>query len=308
MSQISLKGDRAIVTGAGRGLGRSYALELARRGARVLVNDLARENADAVVAEIAALGGTAIADYEAIGSKESGLALVSRAIHHWGGLEILVNNAGILRPGYFEALSPPEIDAVLETHLLGTIYVTQAAWPTLRAQKYGRVMVTSSSTGMLGNQGQSNYAAAKAGAFGLAKALAYEGEQHNIQVNVLLPYAATVIHAKNPIPDIVENYARFVSPDLRERLARANHEPDMTAHLVAYLASRECAVSGEAYSVCYGRFARVFVAVADGWLSKPGEVVSAELVRDNFAKIRDTTRSSVPRWLFEEVADVARRL
>ncbi len=161
---------------------------------------------------------------------------------------------------------------------------------------------------MLGNQGQANYAAAKAGSFGLAKALSYEGEEHGIQVNVLLPYATTVIHANDPIPDIIEQYGRFVTPDLRERLNHANHDPEMTSHLVAYLASRESSVSGEAYSVCYGRFARVFVAVADGWLTSPDEQVSAEAVRDHFHEIRDTGRFSVPKWLFEEVADVAKRL
>jgi NAD(P)-dependent dehydrogenase (short-subunit alcohol dehydrogenase family) len=308
MNPVSLADQRAVITGAGRGLGRAYALDLARRGASVVVNDFDRGNADAVVSEIVAAGGRAVASYEAVSSKRAGQAIVDLALSAFGGLEVVINNAGILRPGYFENLSEREINEVLDIHLDGTIYVTQAAWPHLQAQNYGRVVLTSSSTGMFGNHGQANYAAAKGGVWGLGRALAYEGQAHNIQVNVLLPYAATVIHKDDPIPDIVEEYAKFVTPDLRKRLDAVNHDPAMTAHLVTYLASRECTTTAEAFSVCYGRYARVFLSVADGWLSHAGDAVTAETIRDHWDQIRDIGPHSTPQWLFEEVADVARRL
>ena len=308
MSTVSLAGQRAVISGAGRGLGRAYALELARRGAAVVVNDLDCDNADRVVAEITSNGGRAAVSYEAVASKSAGHAIVDLALSAFGGIDIVINNAGILRPGYFEDLSERQFNEVLDVHLNGTIYLTQAAWPHLQAQKYGRVVLTSSSTGLFGNQGQANYAAAKGGVWGLGRALAYEGEAHKIQVNVLLPFAATVMDKNDPVPDVLENYAKFVTSDLRKRLDLVNHDPAMSAHLIAYLTSPECDVSGEAYSICYGRYARVFVGVADGWLTTPGEVVTAEAVRDHWNQIRDLGSHSTPRWLFEEVTNVARRL
>jgi len=306
--RLSLDGQRAIVTGAGRGIGRAHALELAQRGVAVLVNDVDAANADAVVAEIQAAGGVAVASHEPVGSKASGEALVAQAGQELGGLEIVINNAGFLRPDYFENLSEAKIEAVLEVHLMGALYVTQAAWPILQAQKYGRVVMTSSSSGMLGHQGSSNYSTAKAGIFGLMKALSYEGEAHNIRVNAILPFALGLMQQGNPIPDMPENYGKFLTPQMRAALDGARRSPEMIAHLAAFLVSRDCDVSGEAFSVCYGRFARVFVGVSDGWLAGPGEQVSGETVRDHLPQIRDISRHSTPKWLFEEVADVARRL
>jgi len=309
MSKLTHAGDRAVVTGAGKGIGRAHALELASRGVSVLVNDVDRAAADAVVGEITASGGKAVANYDVVGTKASGAAIIDAAVQAFGGLEIVINNAGFLRTAMFEDMTEAQINAVLEVHLLGTIYVTQAAWPILQKQNYGRVVVTASASGLFAHHGQANYCAAKAGCYGFTKALAYEGENHGIKVNALLPMAPTTIDRDDPIPHMAEEYARFVTPRMREKMsALANEGPEMVAYMAAYLVSRECAVTGEAYSVCRGRFGRVFVSVADGWLTHKGEPVSAERVADHIAQIRDTSRATTPLWLFHEVAEVAQRL
>jgi len=308
MDKISLLGQRAIVTGSGKGIGRAHALELARRGAAVVVNDVDRAAADAVVQEITASGGSAIASYDAVGSKAAGQSLVDLAVEAFGGLEIVINNAGFLRPDYFENMSEERIDAILDVHLKGSIYVTQAAWPIMQRQNYGRVVMTGSSSGMFAHQGQINYCAAKAGVYGLTKALAYEGLAHNINVNILLPGSPTGIDKNDPIPDMVANYAKFVTPEMRAKLDKTNRSPEMISHMAVYLVSRECDLTGEAFSVYAGRYARVFVGVADGWLTKPEETVTAEAVRDHLAQIRDLSSYSVPKWLFEEVSGIGSRL
>ena len=305
---ISLAGHRAIVTGAGKGLGRAYAIELARRGAAVVVNDLDRAAADAVVDELVAAGANAVAAYDSAATAEGGRALTEAALENFGGVEILVNNAGVLRPGYFEDLSARQIDEVLDVHLRGPFYVTQPAWRFMKRSRYGRIVLTGSSSGMFGHQAQANYCAAKAGVYGLTKALSYEGGEHDIRVNMLLPYADSTIALNHPIPDMAENYARFVSSDQMGRLRASRRDPATVACLVAYLVSRDCAVTGEAFSVCNGRFGRVFVGVSDGWLARAEDAVSAEIVREQLPRIRDIERHTVPNWLFEECADVADRL
>src|SRR5687768_7469814 len=196
---ISFEGRVAIVTGAGGGLGRAYALELARRGARVVVNDLgaARDGsgssdaATRVVEEIRATGREAIANGASVTDLAQVEAMVAAARERWGGVHILINNAGILRDKSFAKMEMEDFRAVLDVHLTGSANCAKAVWEGMREQNYGRILMTSSSTGLYGNFGQANYGAAKLGLVGLARTLALEGARHDIRVNSIVPVAAT---------------------------------------------------------------------------------------------------------------------
>jgi len=196
---ISFKDRVAIVTGAGGGLGRSYALELARRGAKVVVNDLggARDgtgHSDAalkVVEEIEAAGGEAMSNGASVTEYEQMAEMAAKAKEKWGGVHILINNAGVLRDKSFAKMEPADFEFVVKVHLFGSAYATKACWEIMREQAYGRVLMTTSSSGLFGNFGQANYGAAKLGIAGLAKTLYLEGAKYNIRVNSLAPLAAT---------------------------------------------------------------------------------------------------------------------
>jgi len=188
---IDLKGRNAVVTGAGGGLGRSHALALARHGARVLVNDLSAENAEAVAAEIRAGGGQAEAAACSVTDREAMAATIDGVAERWGSIDILVNNAGILRDRTFANLTLEDFEAVLDVHVMGSVIATKAAWPHMRAQGYGRIVFTTSSSGLYGNFGQSNYAAAKMAVVGLMQTLALEGAKYGVRVNCLAPSAST---------------------------------------------------------------------------------------------------------------------
>ena len=197
---IRYDGKVAIVTGAGQGLGRSHAIELAKRGAKVVINDLggskdgigaSSESAQAVVAEIEALGGEAIANGANVAKYDEVEAMVKQAVDQWGRVDILVNNAGILRDKSFAKGSLEDFKLVVDVHLMGTVNCTKACWDVMREQEYGRIVVTTSSSGLYGNFGQANYGAAKMGVIGMMNTLAQEGGKYNIRINALAPTAGT---------------------------------------------------------------------------------------------------------------------
>ena len=211
---ISFEGRAAIVTGAGGGLGRVYAIELAKRGAKVVVNDLGgsrdgtgqSDAAEKVVDEIHSLGGTAIANGASVTDLEQVQAMVDQARMDLGGVHILINNAGILRDKTFVKMSMEDFRAVVDVHLIGSAICTKAVWELMREQNYGRILMTSSSTGLYGNFGQANYGAAKLGLAGLAKTLALEGAKYNVRVNVIAPTAATRMTEDIFPPDLLERF------------------------------------------------------------------------------------------------------
>jgi NAD(P)-dependent dehydrogenase (short-subunit alcohol dehydrogenase family) len=256
VAQIDFEGRVAVVTGAGGGLGRSHALLLASRGAKVVVNDLGgnragegggSEMADNVVREIQDAGGEAVANYDGVHTWEGGQAIVQSAIDAFGRIDIVVNNAGILRDVSFAKLEEAQLDMVLKVHLYGGFHVARAAWPHLRENGYGRVINTTSGSGLYGNFGQSNYSAAKLGLVGLTRTLAIEGAKYGITSNVIAPVAASRM-----TEDIMP-------PQLLERL-----EPEYVSPLVAYLASEACTDTGRIYSVGGGYMARVAILEGEG--------------------------------------------
>jgi NAD(P)-dependent dehydrogenase (short-subunit alcohol dehydrogenase family) len=253
---INYEGRVAVVTGAGGGLGRSHALLLASRGAKVVVNDLGgnragegggSEMADQVVTEITDAGGEAIANYASVADLDGAKSIVDDAVEAFGRIDIVVNNAGILRDKSFAKLTPEELDLVLKVHLYGTAYVTMAAWPHLREQTYGRVVNTTSGSGLYGNFGQANYSAAKLGIAGLTRTLAHEGAKYGINANVIAPVAASRM-----TEDIMP-------PQLLEAL-----QPENVSPLVGYLASETCSETGRIFSVGGGYIARVAIVEGSG--------------------------------------------
>lgn len=254
--QIRFDGRVAIVTGAGTGLGRCHAITLAQRGAAVVVNDVggtlegagtSTRAADAVVAEITALGGRAVASYESVADPESAKALVARAVETFGGVDILVNNAGILRDKSFGKMDLGDFDAVVRVHLAGAAYCTHAAWPTMAAKKYGRVIMTLSNSGLYGNFGQANYAAAKAGLIGLMNTLKIEGLRNNILVNAVAPMAATRMTEATMTPEVISRF-----------------RPEYPAAAVAYMCSEAFTESGMIISCAGGHYSAVKVMSALG--------------------------------------------
>ena len=300
---VTLEGRVVLVTGAGRGLGRAYSLELARRGAALVVNDVSREHAEAVVAEVEALGAPVVVSADSVATPGGASAMVRAALDAFGGLDAVVNNAGLMRNGYVEDLEVEDLDAVVEVHLRGSWLVTRAAWPALRARGGGRVVMTSSAGGLFAMQAESNYAAAKAGIYGLTRALAFEGREHGIGVNAVLPMATSRLEAQQPVPD----YERHYPAGVRE--ARAPRRlTEAVAPLVAFLCSGACSVTGEAFSAGFGRFARVFVGETPGWVAADPAAVRAEDVAEHLEEIRDLDGFAVPASIYDEVRFIAASL
>jgi NAD(P)-dependent dehydrogenase (short-subunit alcohol dehydrogenase family) len=302
MDPISFAGQTVIVTGGGRGLGRSYCLELARRGASIVVNDIGREFADETVRDAVAAGGKAVASYDNITTQDGAAEIVRLAVDSFGTVSAVINNAGTMRNGYFDDQTPEMLDAMLDVHVRGAWFVTQAAWPIMREAKYGRVIMTTSTAGLFAMQGQANYAAAKGAVYGLCKALAYEGKEHGICTNAVLPAAATTLSAGDPVPDM----AKHAPPGVKDAMA-PRRRADLVAPFVAFLASPACELNGEAFAAGFGRFAQVFIAEAPGWIAPDvSDGVSIEDVISHLDEIREREGYFVPLHLHDETASVAR--
>lgn len=306
MSQLRFDGKVAIVTGAGAGLGRSHALLLASRGATVVVNDVGGSvsgdgldagPADTVAAEIRAAGGRAIADTHSVATEEGGAALVRTALDACGRVDVLVNNAGILRNAPFEEMTRQNLDAVLDVHIRGAFFVTQPAWRAMRDQGGGRIVNTTSSAGLLGNAGFSNYAAGKGGVYGLTRVLSLEGAKYGIKVNAIAPTAATRMLTEAMAPVEVTDEAMLAAM----QSIVAAFDPGLVAPVVAYLAHDECAVTGEVFTAGAGQVSRFFLARSAGYYSRD---LSPELVRDHIEQIRDTTSCTVPADTSDETAQL----
>jgi NAD(P)-dependent dehydrogenase (short-subunit alcohol dehydrogenase family) len=306
MSGISYEGQTAIVTGAGRGLGRAYALELAGRGAAVVVNDIDRSAADAVVAETASRGGRAAASYDSVTDPDGGEAIVQLALARFGRVDAVVSNAAAWRNADFGEQTPDVLEPVLDVHVRGAFHVLRPAWLAMREQGYGRIVLTSSGAGAFGRTTGANYCTAKAALLGLGRALALEGAEHGILVNSILPIADT--SAGRPQRAGSEEHVQRVKA-LFAGLGEARARPEQVAPLVTLLASEACPVSGEAFSACGGRYARLVVGLTDGWTNPADEPAEAEDVLAHFGEIEDRGGGLfLPRSVNEEMEQVARAL
>ena len=282
MADLGFDGKVAIITGAGGGLGREHALLLASRGAQVVINDLggsvSGEGGDegpahTTAKEIEDLGGVAVADTNSVATPEGGEAIVKTAVDAFGKVDIVINNAGILRDKTFHNMTPELLNPVLDVHLKGAFHVTRPAWIKMRENGYGRVVNTASSAGVLGNFGQSNYGAAKMGLVGLTRVLAQEGAKYNIKCNAIAPVAKT-------------RMTEDILGALADRL-----EANLVSPLVAWLVHEECPTTGEIFSAAGGRIARFFIGLTEGYYNPK---LTAEDVRDNWETVRNEEGYIVP--------------
>ena len=282
VADLSFENRVAVITGAGGGLGREHALLLASRGAQIVINDLGGAvdgsggdlgPAAKTAKEINELGGVAVADGNSVSTMEGGAGIIKTAIDAFGRVDIVINNAGILRDKSFHNMDEAMIDAVLAVHLKGAFNVTKAAWPIMREQSYGRIVNTSSNSGILGNFGQANYGAAKMGLVGLTRVLAAEGAKANIKVNALAPIART-------------RMTEELLGGLADKL-----DPKLVSPIVAWLVHEECPVTGEVYSAAGGRIARFFIGLTPGYYNPD---LTLEDVRDNFEQIRTDEGYIIP--------------
>jgi NAD(P)-dependent dehydrogenase (short-subunit alcohol dehydrogenase family) len=303
---IDLAGDVVIVTGAGRGLGRLYALELAARGASVVVNDLGGSVggdgrdatvADAVVHEIGAAGGAAVASHDSVATAEGAGAIVATATEAFGRVDAVVSNAGIFTTRPFEELSADDWDRMLRVHLDGAFHVGQAAYRVMQAQGGGRFVFVASSAGLFGQPSSAHYAAAKAGILGLANVIAIEGAAHGIRANTVLPFGESrmVTETLGGEVDAIQGFVDAIRPEL-------------VVPMVLFLASRSCTLTHHAFSAGAGRFARVFVGLADGWAAVPGTTPTAEDIAAHLDEIAAPDPHTIPTSIYDEVGQLVERL
>ncbi|OBG34291.1 SDR family NAD(P)-dependent oxidoreductase [Mycobacterium sp. E3198] len=303
---IDFTGQAAVVTGAGRGLGRLYALDLARRGAAVVVNDVGGSMrgegsdsavADEVVDEITKAGGTAIASYDSVDSPTGGQAIVDAALRAFGRLDAVVSNAGIFGTVPFEDLSTDEWTRMLRVHLDGGFYLAQPAYRVMKKGGGGRFVFISSSAGIFGQPMEAHYAAAKAGLVGLTNVIAIEGEAHGILANSVMP----------------TGFSRMVTETVGDETFLAESgfmqaiRPELVVPLVTFLASTACAFTHRNYSAAAGRYARVFVGLAEGWLADADGAPTAEDIQEHLEEISSTEKFIVPASIVDEVLEVCAR-
>lgn len=281
MSELSFAGRVAVITGAGRGLGRAYAELLAERGAKVVVNDpgvsMSGTGTDAgpaeeVVQAIKAKGGEALANTDSVATPEGGRAIINAAVEHFGKIDILIHNAGIVRRGGLHELSADDFETVLDVHLRGGFHVTQPAFAKMREAGFGRIILTGSINGLYGNAGVVNYSVAKAGIIGLSNVAALEGAAHNVKSNVILPGAVT---------RMADGLDTSQYPPM---------EPEMVAPLVAWLAHEQCDVSGEMLIAMAGRLAKAYVAETSGVYQPEWSI---EQVAERYPEITNQEQSVV---------------
>lgn len=303
---IDFAGQVAVVTGAGRGLGRLYALDLARRGAAVVVNDVGATMhgagsdasvADAVVEEITAAGGHAAASYDSVDSPEGGQAIVDRAVERFGRLDVVISNAGIFGSVPFDQLDAEQWRRMLSVHLDGGFYLSQPAYRVMAGQNYGRFVFVSSSAGNFGQPMEAHYAAAKTGLVGLSNVIAIEGAASGILSNTVLPTGFSRM-----VTETVGD-EKFLAESGFMRAIR----PELVVPLVTYLASRSCTFTHRNYSACAGRYARVFTGLGYGWLADPDSEPTAEDIADHLDEVSSTDDFIVPESIVDEVLQVCDR-
>ena len=308
--QFDMSGQVVIVTGSGRGLGREYALDFARRGAKVVINDVAKDEdgnprGASVVAEIEKAGGEAAVSDHDIMSSDGARGLVAVAIDRWGRVDAIVNNAGFLRPGFINDLTDDKVEQVVSVHLLAVMHTTRAVWPHMQKQGYGRIVLTSSASSF-GHAGNTQYAAAKGAMIGLARSLAQEAaadENFDFRINSIMPQAQSVISVENPLPGEAMVETRQIMDRLTPR-----RTPRSVAPMVVYLASRECTVNGEAFTANSGRYARVVYGVTQGWIAQSPNEVNAEDIHDHIDEITDASDVYIPQTMHDETVQVYDRL
>ena len=283
MSNVNFENRTVIVTGAGNGLGKAYALELGSRGAKVVVNDLggsvdgsgsASSPADDVVNEIIKNGGEAIANYDSVATKQGGESIVQSALDNFGTVDAVINNAGILRDKSFANMSEDELSLILDVHLKGTFFVSQPAFKVMKENNYGRIVNVASPSGLFGNFGQSNYGAAKMGIVGLTNVLSIEGAKYNIKVNVIAPTA----------------YTRMTEALLPEDVGKL-FSAELVTPMVVYLASEACEPTHEIFGVAAGRFARIGIITHNGYVNTSA---TAEDISENIEEIRTIKDGTYP--------------
>ena len=310
-NELRFDNQVAVITGAGGGLGRQYALLLASRGARIVVNDTGgsvtgdgadSETANAAAAEIRERGGEAVADSHSVSSPDGGKAIIDTALRTWGRVDIVINNAGIVRDAPFEDMTAERLEPLLDVHVKGAFYVTRPAWKVMREQQYGRVLNTCSAAGILGAESMSNYGAAKTGLIGFTRVLAAEGANHNIKVNAIAPIAYTrmLAHSVDGANQPDDAAAQAVLDDLVGQYLQ-KLDPALVAPVAGFLTHRDCPVSGEIFTVGAGHVARFFIGRTKGFYS-PG--LSIEEVRDHLGEIRDEAGYTVPGGPADEMGEL----
>ena len=304
---IDFQDQVVIVTGAGRGLGRLYAMEIARRGGAVVVNDLGSSMhgegsdesvADQVVEEIERAGGVAMASHVSVASPEGGEAIVRNAVDRFGRLDVVVSNAGIFHTAAFDELPAKDWQRMLNVHLDGSFHLSQPAFRVMRSQGYGRFVFIASSAGLFGQPHSAHYAAAKAGIVGLANVIAIEGAAHGILANCVLPFG----NSRMLTETVGGEQVAAQSPFLRAL------DPELVVPIVVFLASRSCEFTHRCYSAGAGRYARVFIGLGRGWMAERGSGPSAEDIAAHLDEISATEPFAVPASIFEEVAEICARI